>query len=341
MSASLWEDDMKLDIHSDPGVFKTLGPEWTRLLATTRHNSIFATPEWAQTWWRSFGEGRQLCLMTVRDGQALLGIVPLFVEREGQRHVVRFFGGVDVTDYEDIVAQPGMEAEVWATALSYLDRQPWEMDLHNVPGQSPTIDILHRLGQDGQHTVTVEFEDVCPLIDPLPPDWETYLGSLDKKARHELRRKLRRWLGDSDLQTEITWKQSDLPQAMEDFVRLHRLTSSDKSEFMTPRMVGFFNDVAAMCQQRDWLCLAFLSVQGVRVSTIMAFEYGKTLYLYNSGYDPAYEYLSVGLLLKALAIEYAIDRGLQCYDFLQGSERYKYDLGGKDTQVMQIHCVRR
>jgi CelD/BcsL family acetyltransferase involved in cellulose biosynthesis len=51
--------------------------------------------------------------------------------------------------------------------------------------------------------------------------------------------------------------------------------------------------------------------------------------------------LSAGLLLKALAIEYAIGRGLQCYDFLQGNERYKYDLGGKNTQVMQIRCQRR
>jgi CelD/BcsL family acetyltransferase involved in cellulose biosynthesis len=332
---------MRLDIHSDPGSLTTLAPEWNRLLASARHNSIFATPEWAQTWWRSFGEGRQLCLMTVHDGQALVGVVSLFVEREGQRYVARFLGGVDVTDYEDIVAQPGMEAEVWAAAMAHLDQQPWDLDLHNVPGDSPTIEFLRRLGQDGRHSVSVAFEDVCPMINPLPPDWETYLDSLDKKDRHELRRKQRRLLGDSDLQTEITWTQRDLPQAMEDFVRLHRLSSADKSEFMTPRMVGFFNDVAAMCRQRDWLCLAFLSVQGVRVSTIMAFEYGKTLYLYNSGYDPEYEYLSAGLLLKALAIEYAIGRGLRCYDFLQGSERYKYDLGARDTQVVQIQCGQR
>ncbi len=76
------------------------------------------------------------------------------------------------------------------------------------------------------------------------------------------------------------------------------------------------------------------------LSAIMAFEYGGWFGLYNSGYDPDYEYLSVGLLLKALAIEFAINTGKTCYDFLQGSERYKYDLGGKDTQVCYVQCTR-
>ena len=330
---------MKLEVFSDSAIFATLTAEWTKLLATTERNSIFATPQWADTWWRAWGEGRDLCLMTVREGSDLVGIVPLFVEHAGERHLARFLGGVDVTDYEDIVARPGLEHEVWRQALVYLDAKPWHLDLHNTPGTSPTIAFFRQLGREGKHSVSVEMEDVCPISAPLPPDFEAYLGGLEKKDRHELRRKLRRLMGDTDLDTRVTWRQENLPQAMADFVRLHKLSSADKNQFMTPRMVGFFNSLAQTCQEQGWLCLAFLTVQGVRVSTIMAFEYGDTFYLYNSGYDPAYEYLSVGLLLKALAIEYAITSGKRCYDFLQGSERYKYDLGGKDTQVCHVQCV--
>jgi CelD/BcsL family acetyltransferase involved in cellulose biosynthesis len=331
---------MKLDVHSDPAAIGSLASEWNTLLAATAHNTIFGTPEWASTWWRSFGEGRSLCIITVRDGGALLGLAPLYVEREGDRLLARFLGGVDVTDYEDIIARPGAEDGVWQEALAYLDQQPWQIDLHNVPGSSATIRFFRQLGQAGRHSVTIEREDVCPVIDPLPPDWESYLEGLDKRNRHELRRKLRR-LNDPDLETVTTWRQAELGPAMADFVRLHKLSSADKSEFMTPRMIGFFNNVAQMCHERGWLCLGFMTVQGKRVSTIMAFEYGDGFYLYNSGYDPAYDDLSVGLLLKAQAIEYAITSGKRVYDFLQGSERYKYDLGGRNTEVYQIHCVRK
>jgi CelD/BcsL family acetyltransferase involved in cellulose biosynthesis len=139
---------------------------------------------------------------------------------------------------------------------------------------------------------------------------------------------------------QITWQQDDLPQAMDDFIRLHKLSSLGKEQFMTPSMVGFFSNLAQECWQRGWLSLAFMTVQGLSVSALMAFEYGDTYYLYNSGYDPQYEEMSVGLLLKALAIENAIKTGKKTYDFLQGSERYKYDLGGKDTQVCHVRCVR-
>lgn len=332
---------MKLEVHTDAQSLRTLREQWTRLLADAGHNSIFATSQWAETWWRSFGEGRQFCLLSVWDEAELAGLVPLFVEREGGRQVARFLGGIDVTDYEDIVAQAGREHDVWAQAVAYLDQQPWEWDLHNVPGASPTIAFFRRLADDGRHVVSMDVEDVCPLIDPLPSDWETYLGSLSRKDRHELRRKLRRLMGDSDVGAEISWQSDDLEQAMDDFIRLHRLSSPDKADFMQPRMVQFFKDVATMCQERGWLCLGFLSVNGERVSTIMAFAYDDTFYLYNSGYDPQYEYLSVGLLLKALTVEHAINKGMKRYDFLQGSERYKYDLGGKDTQVYHIHCRRK
>ena len=55
--------------------------------------------------------------------------------------------------------------------------------------------------------------------------------------------------------------------------------------------------------------------------------------IYNSGYDPQYAYLSVGLLSKAACLRHAIEDGRKRLDFLRGNEPYKYDLGGKDLQV--------
>jgi CelD/BcsL family acetyltransferase involved in cellulose biosynthesis len=332
---------MRLDAYTKADSLGSLADEWRGLLQTAIHNSIFATPEWAETWWRSFGDGRELCLLTLREGNELVGIVPLFIERDGQRRLVRFLGGVDVTDYEDIIARPGTEGDVWQQALEYLDGHHLELDLHNVPGQSATVAFFRQLSRDDRYVVAVQEEDVCPTIDPLPADWESYLEALPRKERHELRRKLRRLMGDPDLDAQLCWQQPDLRKAMDDFVRLHRLSSPDKSEFMTPRMVGFFNGVAQMCREHGWLCLGFLTIDNTPVSAIMAFDYGDTFYLYNSGYDPAYDELSVGLLLKAQSIEHAIVLGKKRYDFLQGSERYKYDLGGQNTYVYQISCVRR
>ena len=48
----------------------------------------------------------------------------------------------------------------------------------------------------------------------------------------------------------------------------------------------------------------------------------------------------MGLLNKALSLKEAIEEGKHSFDFLRGTERYKYNLGAKDQVVYQM-VVRR
>ena len=62
----------------------------------------------------------------------------------------------------------------------------------------------------------------------------------------------------------------------------------------------------------------------------MCFDYKDTVYLYNSGYEPDYGWLSVGVISKALCIKDSIERNKKHFDFLKGGEAYKYHLGGQE-----------
>ena len=77
-------------------------------------------------------------------------------------------------------------------------------------------------------------------------------------------------------------------------------------------------------------------MDGQRVASVFSLVAGGKMLLYNSGYDPAYAYYSVGLLLKAFLIKKALKEGLQVYDFLRGEERYKYDLGARPLLLYQL-----
>jgi CelD/BcsL family acetyltransferase involved in cellulose biosynthesis len=69
------------------------------------------------------------------------------------------------------------------------------------------------------------------------------------------------------------------------------------------------------------------------VACIMCFDYNGCVYLYNSGYHPEYNYLSVGVLSKVMSIKESIKNGRKSYDFLKGSEPYKHHLGGKEVTL--------
>ena len=75
-------------------------------------------------------------------------------------------------------------------------------------------------------------------------------------------------------------------------------------------------------------------VDGTLVASVIFFMVDRTLLLYNSGFDATYQ--GAGFYLKAKMILWAIENNYTEYNFLQGQERYKYELGGKDVAVYRI-----
>jgi CelD/BcsL family acetyltransferase involved in cellulose biosynthesis len=83
-----------------------------------------------------------------------------------------------------------------------------------------------------------------------------------------------------------------------------------------------------------------LRINGRPAAAVLCFDAGSYLYMYNSGYDPEFSGLSVGLVSKALCLRWAIENGKTGIDFLRGDEPYKYDLGAADQQIYSLHVTR-
>jgi CelD/BcsL family acetyltransferase involved in cellulose biosynthesis len=66
------------------------------------------------------------------------------------------------------------------------------------------------------------------------------------------------------------------------------------------------------------------------VGVLLGFWWQGSFSAYQSGWDPAYAPFSIGSLLVAKAIAYAIDAGATTFDFLRGTEDYKYRFGAVD-----------
>jgi CelD/BcsL family acetyltransferase involved in cellulose biosynthesis len=316
--------------------FDGVAAEWEKVLPSCSTNTIFVTPWWQRVWWRHFGAGSELRLLSLHDNGTTLGIAPLML-REG---VLSFLGGTDLFDYHDFLVPQGGEASFYGALFDYLSIMDWHtIDLTSLPQESPSLQCIPALAEKMGYSVEVRDEDVAPIAS-LPPTWEEYLESLSKKDRHELRRKFRRLETAGAICQYVCDSPQTHPDCMRDFIRLHRASSPEKAEYMTPQREGFFIDAAVELGARGQFKLAFLELDGVRVASCISFDYLDSYLLYNSGYDPRYSRLSVGFVNKALAIKDAIEAGKRTFDFLRGAERYKYDLGAKDHAVYQL-VVRR
>jgi len=309
-------------------------------------DTIFLTWQWQKTWWDFLSEEAQLFIVTVRDGEELIGLAPLYtLPPNGGPRTLRLIGGVEVSDYLDIIAARGKEEMVYSALWEFLMSEydsPWKLvDLHNLPATSPTLKMLPALVSDTTEVqVAMEVEDVCPIIN-LPSSWEDYLSRLSKKQRHEVRRKIRKANTEATVHWYYVQDEKALQTEIENFIELHQRSDQQKEAFMDRRMESFFQAVAGITFEQGWLRLSFILVNDVKAATMLCFDYNDSILVYNSGYDPyLYPSLSTGTVLLGHCIQDAIEKGRTTFDFLRGGEEYKYRLGAQDTEVYNLRISR-
>ncbi len=333
---------MNVTLYETEALFSDLRDEWQELLADSDANRIFLTYEWLSIWWTVYHPGQVWAVVLRDDSGRCQGIVPWFVtEMDGER-VVRPIGCVEVTDYVDVIARRGAETAVFQSLTGWLAEHRHDFDVIrvcNFPQDSHALAQLPALVKANGFAVHVQVEDVCPVI-RLPDSFEDYIASLEKKNRHELRRKMRRATG------QVAWyvvdAQHDLVVELEVFLKLMAASTPDKAEFLRdPYNVEFFRQIMPALAERGWLQLALLTVNGQAAAAYLNFDYQNRIMVYNSGLDPeAHGHLSPGIVLLARLIEYAIGCQREWFDFLRGDEPYKYDMGGQDTQVYRMEIRR-
>jgi CelD/BcsL family acetyltransferase involved in cellulose biosynthesis len=326
---------LTLRAHTSPDVFDRIRDEWIALEARAEEKNIFQTWAWQHAWWAELGTGA-LDLLTLRDGERLVAIVPAYHEVEGNRKVLRFGGGLEVTDYLGFIVEPGYAPAVAVTFLRRcMEFDDLDVDLHFLRSDGGTLKALLAAAQQLGIPYRLEDEEVSPRI-PLERDWESYLARLDKKDRHELRRKRRR-LEAAGGWTVREATSETLAADLEVFFDLHAKSSKAKADFLTPVVAEFFRHICHDLLREGWLSLQTLVHAGTPGACALAFRYDGKLLAYNAGYEPELNKLSVGLVLMSELIRGAIEAGLTEVDFLRGNEKYKYDLGAEDVSLMHLH----
>ena len=306
-----------------------IAPAWSALAASRTPPSIFLTPEWIAV--ARAHEATEPITLAIGDR----GIAALARETDG---TITFAGG-QLTDEQDVVAGPGDERDVAGAAARWVATAlPPRVRLEFVPEERPTLDAFTDVLSAAGYRVTRERQTVSPVLD-LPTSYETYVQSLGKKERHELRRKVRRLEAAGPASFRFA-SASERATVLDRFFALHRLSRGEKAGFMTAEVEQFFRDIADALAPLDRLRLGVLSYDGADVAVLFGFALGRVIALYNAAYDPGLASLSVGIIGHAWAIREAIASGYTTYDLLRGDEPYKYDLGARDRWLARLGAVR-
>jgi CelD/BcsL family acetyltransferase involved in cellulose biosynthesis len=325
-----------------------------------------------KAWWDAYGATAHDETLVVVDEAAPdepVGIVPLMHRHELEpgdlaarttiRHqpgpVLRpvsgaatavFFGASYHADYATVLAAAADLPAVCDAVASYLaeaDPARWDaVDLRRLRLGDPAADALlasfEWIAPRAGWIVTREQEEVCPVLTlPAGLDFEGYLGTLDKKERHEIRRKLRR----AESAGAVALTPSPDPAAdLEAFIDLHQKRWGEDGLF--PATEGgaasrrFFAALFETCAPAGFVELDFLTVQDRRIGAGVIHDDGTTVYYYNAGVEPDARELSPGVVMVASFIQRAIEKGRTRLDFMRGNEPYKYSWGAVDEPIERL-----
>jgi len=240
-----------------------------------------------------------------------------------------------------VIAPPGRNAEACEALLEAIEprAEVRGIELYNLPEASPTLASMEAIAPARGWSVSRERLSPCPVVS-LHGGWQAYLARLDKKQRHELRRKLRRAdVLPEKVELRIVSPSDSIQAQMESFLTLMAY-GADKARFLQPAMQQQFLALTREAFARGCLQLAFLDVGGVPAAAYWNFDYRDRLWVYNSGLNPAYASLSPGWVLLGRLIQWATEHGRREIDFLRGDESYKFRLGGVERSIYRLTLTR-
>jgi CelD/BcsL family acetyltransferase involved in cellulose biosynthesis len=322
--------------------------EWNDLLKESINDTPFSRYEYQSAWWQHRGGGEwknaQLLLISAREGDALVGIAPLFLAEYENQPTLLLNGSIEISDYLDLIVRKDDHAKFLTGLLDFLAStlpDNWSaLDWYNLPDISLTLAALKAESTARGWTHLEEIYRPTPRI-ALNGSFEDYLANIDKKQRHEIKRKMRR-AAESDLNVRfvVVDKSADIEPELDTFFDL-MVHDPNKANFLHPAMRVQMTAILRGAHEHGYLWLGFLEINGVKTAASLNFDYGNKLWGYNSGVSREHMELSPGWVLLGHTIQWCCENGRYEFDFMRGDEDYKYRFGGVNQYVMRVRMTRK
>jgi CelD/BcsL family acetyltransferase involved in cellulose biosynthesis len=320
---------------------------WNALVEQSIADTPFSRYEYLAEWWQTRGGGEwqnpELVLVSASENDQLIGIAPLFLAEYDGRNALLLVGSIEISDYLDLIVREADLPRFLSGLMDFLASSlgdNWSaVDWYNLPDDSPTLAALQAEAESRGWNHHQEIYRPTPRI-ALNGSFEDYLSRLEKKQRHEIRRKMRR-AAESDLNVRfhLVGKDADINAEMDSFFHL-MIQDPNKALFLKDDMRAQMTSVIRAAFEQGYLWLAFLEVDGVKVAASLNFDYKNKLWGYNSGVSRAHMELSPGWVLLGHVIQWCCEHGRHEFDFMRGDEEYKYRFGGVNRFVMRERVMR-
>jgi CelD/BcsL family acetyltransferase involved in cellulose biosynthesis len=320
---------------TDEAGLARLAPEWAALDAGLSPRGPFSSPLWCRTWWRHFARTGlaardRMRVLAVRDGARLVAVAPMMLTSRPSVGPIRarelqFFGAdAYMTEMRGPVCRPEEADAVVAALDAHLRTRASEWDWVQWRGLRKA-----EPGAAWAHAA-LPLDRYAELTDhylPLPATWDAFRAGLPRNIKESLRKCYNSLARDGHaFELRVVAAPEEADGALRRFLDLHRGraqaagTVDHIDVFADPRTRRFLLDYGRALAEAGDLRVFQLVIAGEVVATRIGIVLGEELYLYYSGYDPAWGRYSVMTTVVAEAIGWAIGHGFRVVNLSTGTD---------------------
>jgi CelD/BcsL family acetyltransferase involved in cellulose biosynthesis len=299
-------------------------PQWSALWCEDPHATPFQRPEWLLTWWHQFGQP-DLRDVTIAQNGRLIGFLPFYIYLEshtGERQLLLL--GVSTTDYLDGIFSGACTQVCVKAALDLLYAEK-DWDVLFASQLLPHSKLFRALQQTIGLSIHRFHGEYCSRMQAVS------IAELPQKIRRNVMHYRNRALRLGKLELTIA-DESNWTESFEALQRLHttRWNSCGQTGVLhDERVRTWHREALPMLQRSGMLRLCSLYLNGEIIGVLYSLvdppsRSIRTQYFYLTGYSTQHAELRPGTLLRALAIERAVQHeNIQIIDMLRGNEAYK------------------
>jgi CelD/BcsL family acetyltransferase involved in cellulose biosynthesis len=304
-----------------------LEERWRQLSAV--NGNPFLSWEWASTWWRHFGRGREQKMLGVHSVEGeMVGIAPLYFDSRRPVRLLRFVGHFPGDQLEPLCAPEQLAAVTAAMRGQLAGERCWDLLLtERMPGAAALGTALE--------TEPIRAE-VTPELELETADWDEFLASRSSNFRGQIRNRQRRLERDHDLRFRLAEDPGRLEADLDILFKLHELRYGSAEKGLgafSDALASFHRDFARLALADGSLRLWIAYLDGEPAAAWYGFRRGGADWFYQSGRDPRYDRQSVGFVLMAQTLRDAVESGMGTYKLLLGAEEYKKRFSSREPVV--------
>jgi CelD/BcsL family acetyltransferase involved in cellulose biosynthesis len=315
-----------------------LAERWRDLAVRAQSDLPFVLPEWVISWWEVLREQRPLVRDTlhvkvVRHASGdLVALLPMIrTERPGfgpvRARVLDFIGADPyITEQRVPLVDPAFAARAGrAIAADLVQDGSWDwiawrgLDRNGAFASALEGELALRWGDSQVGNVVA-----------LAPTWDVFKTRLKRNIKESLRHGYNSLAREKMVpRLEVAQTPAEVRSALATFYRLHAMraqltgTVNHPDRFATPDARLFLGRVCERLSLHGLALVFTLRVGEQPVAVRLGFVVAGCLYLYYSGFDPAWGKYGVMTTTVAEAMKYAIGRGLERVHLSMGADASK------------------